>query len=286
MRANYPAPTPQQQQHQPHPLSRNTFQPRLPSATPQFPRQMRETDVVFTANGSPIANPWNGAGVGATPGGMATPSAASGSGKGMGPLRDGNGNGNGKGKGRAEADSEDEPDDDLPDAEALEREMLAASTSRPAPRTTREQQTEQRMQMLINGNGAGRGKKRISSIRIRQSVTSKMFGQGTGLYDPFIGGGGGATPKPVHKLPAKATTPQQPFPPAESTSSPAKISNRGANIRVTTASGLEIDFDPLEDDPERIQEELKENGVDEEVREQVREEVRKRVNALRERLAK
>lgn len=56
-------------------------------------------------------------------------------------------------------------------------------------------------------------------------------------------------------------------------------------IRVTTQAGLTIDFDPLSDDPSRVQEELIRNGVAESTRLQVRQEMAKRIRELQERLA-
>lgn len=225
---------------------------------------------MLSANGSPIANPW--AGVSATPGtplavALRASSSASISGLGNQAIA------GMKYRERAEEGTDDE-DDELPeDVDALEKKMMADASKR----------------MLDLGNrqaGASiapaRGRKRISSIRIRQSIGNDYFAYQNGFapsqndYDPFLSASS-ATPKPR----APVQKPQE-----TATPSPSKMSNRGANIRVTTASGLTIEFNPLEDDPESIQEELKMNAVEDEVREQVRREVAKRVNALRERLAK
>jgi hypothetical protein len=198
------------------------FEPVIPDLTPKFPRQMKETDVVLSANGSPIANPWS------TPAGKPRSQAYT---------------------QQLEEDRDDE-DDELPDPEALEREMLSRSNvSRPLA-------TGPLPRVL--------GKKRISSIRIRQQ----------GYYDPFVSSNPKAAPAP------------RPAAQQLENDSPARISSRGAMLRLTTSSGLTIDFDPFTDDPTMVEEELKGKGVDEDVREQVRREMAKKVQELRDRLAR
>jgi hypothetical protein len=212
--------------------SKTDFEPALPEVTPKFPRMMKEGDVVLSANGSPITNPWS-----ARPG----------------PPRNG-----------AETDEDDE--NELPDAEALEKAMMEGATPR-----------MKSSHHLSRGSDLPRpmARKRISSIRIRQSIS---IGQG-GYYDPFVD----ATSKPT----AVMATPTPVRPQVEpSVASPAHISSRGAMLRLTTSSGLTIDFDPFTDDPEMVEEELKGKGVEEEVRGQVRTEMAKKVKELRERLAR
>lgn len=115
------------------------------------------------------------------------------------------------------------------------------------------------------------GRKRISSIRIRQSIS---IGQPE-YYDPFVD----ATPRRAHvENPSDIVVGEG--------KSPARISSRGAMLRLTTSSGLTIDFDPFTDDPEMVEEELLGKGVDEDVRGQVRSEMAKKVKELRERLAR
>jgi hypothetical protein len=189
---------------------------------------MKETDVVLSANGSPIASPWS------TPAGKPRSQAYT---------------------QQLEEDRDDE-DDELPDPEALEREMLSRSNvSRPLA-------TGPLPRVL--------GKKRISSIRIRQSIST---GQ-QGYYDPFVSSNPKAAPAP------------RPAAQQLENDSPARISSRGAMLRLTTSSGLTIDFDPFTDDPTMVEEELKGKGVDEDVREQVRREMAKKVQELRDRLAR
>ena len=158
--------------------------------------------------------------------------------------------------------SEDE--NELPDPEALERAMLARATPRFDPGPSRlNRQADLPRQM---------GRKRVSSIRIRQSIS---IGQPE-YYDPFVD----ATPmRPKH-----IGNPSDVI--VGTGESPARISSRGAMLRLTTSSGLTIDFDPFTDDPDMVEEELKGKGVDEDVRGQVRSEMAKKVKELRERLAR
>jgi hypothetical protein len=189
---------------------------------------MKESDVVLSANGSPIANPWS-----------ARPGPA-----------------------RAQDDEDEDDENELPDAEALEKAMMEGAT--PRVKSTHPLGIIRPM-----------ARKRVSSIRIRQSIS---IGQ-PGYHDPFLD----LTPKPA---PALATP--QPLRLAKElrTDSPARISSRGAMLRLTTSSGLTIDFDPFTDDPDMVEEELRGKGVEEDVRGQVRAEMAKKVNELRQRLAR
>ncbi|KAJ9101002.1 hypothetical protein QFC20_005286 [Naganishia adeliensis] len=161
--------------------------------------------------------------------------------------------------------STDEEDDEneLPDVEEMERRLLAKSGRGAAATSTK---------------ASSKGK-RMSTIRIRQSISqSSSLGpqQSTDPSDPFALPSVHQTPRPLY--------PNHLFKSHLSDSSPG-ISNRGAMIRVTTQAGLTIDFDPLSDDPTRVQEELIRNGVAESTRLQVRQEMAKRIRELQERLA-
>lgn len=208
-----------------------TFEPAIPEVTPRFPRKMKDTDVVLSANGSPIANPWT--------------------------LR-------------KEASETSEDENELPDPEALEKAMMARNTPRFDPGPSRPNRAADLPRQMA--------RKRISSIRIRQSISMAQ----PDYYDPFVD----ATPtkpltteKPLSSRVAGGGTPGL-------NESPAQISSRGAMLRLTTSSGLTIDFDPFTDDPEMVEEELRGKGVGEDVRGQVRMEMAKKVKELRERLAR
>jgi hypothetical protein len=160
--------------------------------------------------------------------------------------------------------STDEEDDEneLPDVEEMERRLLAKSGRGVATTSTK---------------APSKGK-RMSTIRIRQSISQSTRGpqQSTDPADPFALPSLQQTPRPLY--------PTHLFKSHMGDSSPG-ISNRGAMIRVTTQAGLTIDFDPLSDDPTRVQEELIRNGVAESTRLQVRQEMAKRIRELQERLA-
>lgn len=158
---------------------------------------------------------------------------------------------------------EEDDENELPDVEEMERRLLAKSGRGAAATSTK----------------ASSKAKRMSTIRIRQSISqSSSIGpqQSTDPADPFALPSVHQTPRPLY--------PNHLFKSHLSDSSPG-ISNRGAMIRVTTQAGLTIDFDPLSDDPSRVQEELIRNGVAESTRLQVRQEMAKRIRELQERLA-
>lgn len=157
-------------------------------------------------------------------------------------------------------------EDELPDAEEMERQLLAASNVRPAP-------------ML------GVNKKRVSTIRIRHS--------GVHLNKPQLSSAT-ATPRQQqsHHLMSAASF-ESPTPAPHQASdrqttafSPGIMTSRGALIRVTTKAGLEIDFDPMSDDPQQVENELVSEGVDAATRAQVRAEMGKRIRELQARLAR
>ncbi|KAJ9101806.1 hypothetical protein QFC21_003145 [Naganishia friedmannii] len=162
--------------------------------------------------------------------------------------------------------STDEDDEnELPDVAEMERRLLAKSGRGNTTGTS------------AKSNSLSRGK-RMSTIRIRQSISQSTLGPQrlTDPSDPFALPSIHQTPRPLY--------PNHLFKSANLESSPG-MSNRGAMIRVTTDAGLTIDFDPLSDDPTRVQDELIRNGVDEGTRLQVRQEMAKRIRELQERLA-
>lgn len=227
--------------------SMKDFQPSLPEATPKLPRMLTEGDVMYSANGSPIFHPWT------------TPHAGSNKTQQVSPLDKRKSN---------HIPRQDDDENELPDPEALEREMLASKSLHTSRGATLDPSAPK---------SRGLSQKRTSTIRIRQSLS---IGQ-AGYLDPFLDAGSHRT-LPSTANPAPTTTAAA----ATSLDSPARLSNRGAMLRVTTSSGLTLDFDPLSDDPEMIEEELKGQGVNQEVREQVRKEMAIKVQELRDRLAK
>lgn len=155
--------------------------------------------------------------------------------------------------------STDEDDEnELPDVEEMERRLLAKSGRGAAATSTK---------------ASSKGK-RMSTIRIRQSISQTNLADPS---DPFALPAMQQTPRPLY--------PTHLFKSAQSGESSPGMSNRGAMIRVTTQAGLTIDFDPLSDDPTRVQEELIRNGVAESTRLQVTQEMAKRIRELQERLA-
>ncbi|KAJ9113878.1 hypothetical protein QFC19_000071 [Naganishia cerealis] len=167
--------------------------------------------------------------------------------------------------GAASTDEDDE--NELPDVAEMERRLLAKSGRGNTNAAN------------SKSSSLSRGK-RMSTIRIRQSLTqSSSIGpqRSTDPSDPFALPSTQQTPRPLY--------PNHLFKSAHLGESSPGMSNRGAMIRVTTDAGLTIDFDPLSDNPTRVQEELIRNGVDENTRLQVRKEMAKRVHELQERLA-
>ncbi|KAJ9122785.1 hypothetical protein QFC24_004216 [Naganishia onofrii] len=223
------------------------FEPPAVIMTPKEPRTMKENEFILSANGSPVTNPWKG-----------TPHAVS--------EQEHSYQMPGQYDVGASTDEDDE--NELPDVEEMERRLLAKSG---------------------RGNttaGASSGKsgslsrgKRMSTIRIRQSLSQSTLGpqRSTDPADPFALPSIHQTPRPLY--------PNHLFKSTNFGESSPGMSNRGAMIRVTTDAGLTIDFDPLSDDPTRVQDELIRNGVDESTRLQVRQEMAKRIRELQERLA-
>lgn len=213
--------------------------------TPREPRTLQESDYIMSANGSPVTNPWKG-----QPEPTAEPPLSY---QMPGQYNVGT------------STDEDDDENELPDVEEMERRLLAKSgrgaAAAPSTKTS------------------SKGK-RMSTIRIRQSLSqSSSFGpqQSTDPSDPFALPSIHQTPRPLY--------PNHLFKSAHLGESSPGISDRGAMIRVTTQAGLTIDFDPLSDDPTRVQEELIRNGVAESTRLQVRQEMAKRIRELQERLA-
>lgn len=154
--------------------------------------------------------------------------------------------------------TDEDDEDELPDVEEMERRLLAKSGRGAAATSTK---------------ASSKGK-RMSTIRIRQSISQSNVADPS---DPFAMPSMHQTPRPLY--------PNHLFKSAQLGESSPGMSDRGAMIRVTTQAGLTIDFDPLSDDPTRVQEELIRNGVAESTRLQVRQEMAKRIRELQERLA-
>ncbi|KAJ9117010.1 hypothetical protein QFC22_004668 [Naganishia vaughanmartiniae] len=221
------------------------FEPPTVTMTPKEPRTLKENEFILSANGSPVTNPWKG-----------TPHA--------GAEQEHSYQMPGQYEVGTSTDEDDE--NELPDVAEMERRLLAKSGRGNAAGTS------------AKSSSLSRGK-RMSTIRIRQSISQPSLGpqRSTDPSDPFALPSMHQTPRPLY--------PNHLFKSASYGESSPGMSNRGAMIRVTTDAGLTIDFDPLSDDPTRVQDELIRNGVDESTRLQVRQEMAKRIRELQERLA-